>query len=85
MTKPLLGLLNQSRLANQIQPIKQTMGMLKASGNPQMMLQQMLSQNPQFKQVQELIQQSGGDPQKAFYSLAEKMGVNPDEVLSALK
>lgn len=81
----MLGLLNQSRLANQIQPIKQALGMVKASGNPQMMLQQMLSQNPQFKQVQELIQQSGGDPQKAFYSLAEKMGVNPDEVLSALK
>ena len=81
----MLGLLNQSRLASQIAPLKQAMNALRASGNPQMMLSQMLSQNPQYKQVQELIQQSGGDPQKAFYSLAEKMGIDPDQVLSALK
>ena len=58
---------------------------MRASGNPQTMLSQMLSQNPQYKQAQELIQQSGGDPQKAFYALAEKMGIDPDQVLSALK
>jgi len=49
------------------------------------MLQQMMQNNPQYQQVMQLVNQAGGDPQKAFYQMAQQMGVNPDEILSMLK
>lgn len=59
--------------------------MVKSAGNPQMMLQQMISQNPQMKQVMDLVNQNGGDPKAAFYKMAEEKGINPDEILNMLK
>ena len=85
---PMMGILNQSRLSglmSQIAPIKQMMGMVQSSGNPQMMIQQMLGNNPQYAQIQKLISDNGGDAQRAFYSLANQMGVDPNEVLNALR
>lgn len=85
---PMLGVLSQSRLSgltNQIASIKQIFGMVRSSGNPQMLLQQMLGNNPQYAQVQQLISESGGDAQRAFYSLANQMGIDPNEVLNALR
>ena len=65
--------------------IKQMMGMINSSGNPQAMMNQMLTGNPQFKQVIDLINASGGDPKKAFYDLAEQKGINPQDILDMLK
>ena len=84
----MLGVLNQSKLSgltSRIAPIKQAMDMVRASGNPQMMMQQILSNNPNYKQIQNLIQQNGGDAKKAFYSMAEQMGIDPNEILNVLK
>lgn len=84
----MLGALNQSRmsgLAQQITPIKRAMDLVRSAGNPNMMIQQLLGNNPQFAQAQRLISESGGDAQKAFYTLASQMGVDPNEVLKALK
>ena len=66
--------LNQSRLMQSIKTIK-------ALGNPQMMIQQM----PQFKEVMNLVNQNGGDAQKAFYDKAKEMGLDPDEILNVLR
>ena len=82
---PMLSKLNQNKLASQMQPIKQAMNMARAAGNPQMMLNQMLSNNPNYAQVQQIIQQHGGDPKQAFYSMCNQMGVDPNEILNALK
>ena len=41
--------------------------------------------NPQLKQAMDLVQQNGGDAEKAFYKLAEEKGVNPDDILNMLK
>lgn len=85
---PMMAILNSGKLSNLAQmaaPIKQTMNMVRAAGNPQMMMMQMLGNNPQYAQAQKLIQESGGDAQKAFYSLANQMGVDPNEVINALK
>ena len=60
------------------------MQMLKGSSNPQQMFQTMLSQNPQMKQVMDYVQQSGGDPQTAFYKLAKEKGVDPNQILKML-
>ena len=65
--------------------IKSMMQMLRSAGNPQIMLSQMMQNNPQMRQAMNLVQQYGGDPQKAFYALAQQKGVNPDDILNMLK
>ena len=50
-----------------------------------MMLNQMFANNPNYAQAQQLIQQSGGDAKKAFYDLAQQMGVDPEQILSQLR
>ena len=65
--------------------IKQMMGMIRSAGNPQSMLSQMMANNPQMKQVMEIVQKHGGDPMTAFRKEAEARGVDPDEILSMLK
>ena len=76
MANPMMGLLMRNS------KIGQTINMVKSAANPNAMVQQLLSQNPQ---VQQIIQQYGGDPQKAFYGLAQQMGIDPEQVLSQLK
>ena len=65
--------------------IRQMIGMLKSSGNPQALLMQMMQNNPNVKQAMEIAQQYGGDAEKAFYALAEQKGINPQEILDLLK
>ena len=71
---PLFNLLGggQNQMMAQIRNIA---GMMR--GNPQAMLQN----NPQ---AQQLIAQHGGDPKKAFYALAQQMGIDPNEVVKTL-
>ena len=69
----------------QAYPIKQMMNMVQMSRNPQAMLQQMMMQNPQMKQVMQIVQQYGGDPMKALYEVAKEKGMDPEEILSMLK
>ena len=38
------------------------MGMVNSAQNPQAMLNQIMTSNPQFKQVSDVISQCGGDP-----------------------
>ena len=66
-------------MLNQARQMAQT---IKSCGNPQAMVNQMLSQNPQVNQI---INQYGGNPKTAFYKYAEANGVNPDEILNILK
>lgn len=82
---PMLSALNQNRMVQNLQPIKNMMNMLRSAGNPQMMLQQMMSQNPQMQQAIQYVNQNGGNAKQAFYKLAEQKGVNPDEILNMLK
>ena len=60
------------------------MNMVKASQNPQMALSQMLQSDPKYSKVMDILRQNGGDPKKAFYSLADQMGVDPKQVLDSL-
>lgn len=63
----------------------QLINMVKSSGNPQAMMNQIMSNNPQVRQIMNYVNQNGGDPKAAFYKLAEKKGINPEEILSQLK
>lgn len=66
-----------------IQQIKQMMGMLNGVQNPQAILQQVAQQNPQLAQVMQMCQ--GKNPQEVFYQMCNQRGINPDEILNALK
>ena len=65
--------------------IKQMFQMLQSSGNPQAMISQLMQNNPQMGQVMDLIRASGNDPKRAFYTLAEQKGINPQDILEQLK
>lgn len=65
--------------------VKEMISMVKTAGNPQAMLSQMASSNPQMKMILDMVQKSGGDPQKLFYVECQKMGVNPQDILGLLK
>lgn len=61
------------------------MGVLRNANNPQKMLEQMMQNNPQYKQVMDYVKANGNDPKAAFYKMAEEKGINPNEILNALK
>ena len=65
--------------------IKQMMQALRSAQNPQEVLNQLAMNNPQLRQVMDIIQKHGGDPMTAFKATAEEMGVNPDEIINMLK
>ena len=65
--------------------IRQMINLVKSSGNPQAMLNQIIQSNPNMKQIATIIQQYGGDANKAFYAIAEQNGINPQEIMDLLK
>ena len=80
----MLTTLNQNKMLQGIEQVKKMIKAVKSVGNPQMMLNQMMGQNPQLKQAMEFVNANGGDPQKVFYKLAEERGVNPNEFMQQL-
>lgn len=61
------------------------MDTIKSSQNPQAMMQNMMAQNPNYKQVMDYVNQNGGDPKSAFYKMAQEKGVDPNDILNMLK
>lgn len=70
----MLAGLNQNRLA-------QIVNQIKSMGNPQMMLQNI----PQYKQAMDFVNACNGDAKSAFYAKAKEMGINPDEIVEAMR
>ena len=62
--------------------INQFSQLLTAAKSPQSFVMTLMSQNPQMKA---LIDASGGDPQKAFYSASQKAGKDPEAVIRQLR
>ena len=85
MQNPMVQNLMQSKISNSINQVKGLFNSIKSVGNPQMMLQQMISSNPQMKQAMDYINANGGDAKTAFYKMSEEMGVDPNTVLNCLK
>lgn len=64
------------------------MGMLnqiRNAQNPQAAAEQMLFNNPNFREVLTYINQNGGDAKSAFYNLAAQKGIDPNSILNQLK
>lgn len=80
------GILQQlARTSPRMGQIKQMLGMVRSAGNPQAMLTQLAAGNPAMKQVMDIVNQHGGDPDRAFRTLAEQNGIDPQEILSMLR
>ena len=65
--------------------IKQMMGMIQTAQNPTAMLNQIAMSNPNLKQVMDIVNQYNGDVSKAFTATAEKMGVDPQEIINMMR
>ena len=76
---PLMG-----NMANAVAPVKQLMQTVRMAQNPQAALAQAIQSNPQYAQLQTILQQYGNDPGKAFRELAQQNGYDPDEILRGL-
>lgn len=81
---PQLNPLLQNNLSGAIAPVKQLMQTVKLAQNPQAALAQAIQSNPQYAQLQTILQQYGNDPGKAFRELAQQNGYDPDEILRGL-
>ena len=78
-------LLQLAKSNPRMQQIKQMMGMVKSAQNPQAMLNQLMMNNPQLKQVMDIVQQYGGDANKALSDMAQQAGFNPQDIWDMLK
>lgn len=55
---------------------------MAAAKNPQALVTNMMSQNPQMKAF---IDSCGGDPQKAFYTASRNAGKDPDVLVQQIR
>ena len=65
--------------------IKGMMQTIRTAANPQAALNAMMMNNPQMKQVMDIVNQHGGDPMRAFTEVARENGMDPEEILGMLK
>lgn len=68
---------------NAVQSVKNMMNMFKGAPNPQQMLINMMSQNPQLAGIMNML--NGRNPKDVFYEQCKQNGINPEEVIDALK
>lgn len=69
----------------QFNQVKQIIGALRASKNPQQLLMNMMGNNQQFKQVLQMLRQSGMSPKTLFYQMAQQKGVDPNQIINMLQ
>ena len=72
-------------MTNNLQQVRQMINMFRNANNPQQLLQNMMSRNPQLQSVMNYINQNGGNPKDAFYKMANEKGIDPEEILKMLK
>lgn len=63
--------------------VKQIYSMLRNSSNPEALLNQMLTQNPQMKQTIDLIK-SRGNYEEVFRGLCKERGINADDFMNQI-
>lgn len=55
------------------------------SSNPNELLNNLIAENPNMKNLMQLMQSSGMTPKQFFYNYAQQNGINPDEFINSLK
>lgn len=83
MANPIVDLMeNGSSRQNSPTPVIDS---IRYSQNPGAMIQYLAQSNPVVANAMNLVQQYGGNPQKAFYEEAKRRGIDPNQVLSKLR
>ena len=80
---PILNQLMGAALGNN--GIMQMFQNVKNAQNPNAMLQSLMQNNPQMKQVMDIINQNGGNAKQAFYNMAQQKGIDPNTIINNLK
>ena len=73
----ILQQLGRGQMVQTAAKIKQMMGMVKSAANPQQALNMLAMNNPQMKQVMDIVEQYGGDSMKAFHAEHTTVKSNP--------
>ena len=68
---------------NAVQSVKSMMNTVRGMANPMQAISNMAAQNPQLAGVMSMI--NGKNPKEVFYEQCKQRGVNPDDVINALK
>lgn len=66
-----------------IQQLRNVYNMIRQAQNPQMLLNNLASQNPQLAQAMQMCK--SGNPKDIFYKMCEQRGINPEDILNQLK
>ena len=66
-------------------PIARIKTLINSTKNPQALIETMTKNNPQLQTVLTMVQNSNKSPKDIFYEMAQKNGLNPDEIVSQLK
>lgn len=69
----------------QIQQIKNLMYQVKNSQNPQMMLQNIIMQNPNMQNVLNLMRMNNANPQQIAQLLAQQKGIDLNSLIMELQ
>ena len=80
MENPMLQMLVKSR---QLNPTNNLINMLQNSNNPQQLIQNLVTQNPQITNI--INKYGNGDPKTAFFEYARMTGQDPEQILSMLR
>lgn len=80
MNNPIIQKLSRSQLGQ----AKQMIDMIRAARNPEAMVEQMASKNPQMKQVVDMVK-TGGNPQQMFMNACKQKGIDPESILSMMR
>ena len=81
---PMLQLARNQMMQN-AGKIKQTMQMIQTASNPQAAMNMIIMNNPNMKQVMEIVNKYGGDSMKALEATAGQFGMTANEVLCLLR
>ena len=65
--------------------IKQAMNTVRMAQNPQAVLNQMMCNNPLMKQAIDIINQNGGDVNKALRTVAEQNGFTEQDIMDLFR
>ena len=68
-----------------LQQLKDLMGMVNSGGKTGQMAELALKRHPAYPQVEQTIQQYGGDARAAFYAEAQRRGIDPNQILELLR
>lgn len=68
-----------------MQNITNVIQFAKGQKNPQALIQQMVSHNPQAAQMLNQLQQNGQSPKDMVMSILKQRGIDPEQIMKQLK